>query len=142
MGPIRHSWAICNMVPCWTHIGKAIWELYGSSMGKINPHLSSRKKKTKQKKKTKKKQKNFHTFFTQMIISPQSQPIWWTVKVPTEGDLRRSASDRTCVQSRFLKDIGVFCLFFFFFSIIGNGDLMRIYIYLSILKVIGTYELK
>ena len=30
--------------PCWTHMGKVIWELYGSSMGKINTHLSSEKK--------------------------------------------------------------------------------------------------
>ena len=34
-----------------------------------------------------------------------------------------------------LKEIGVFL-------IVGNGGLMHIYIYLSILKVIGTYELK
>ena len=32
--PIRDSWGICNMVPRWTHMGKAIWELYGFSMGK------------------------------------------------------------------------------------------------------------
>ena len=65
-------------------MGKAMWELYGSSMGKINPHLSSRK-----------------TIFTQMIISPQSQPIWWTGKVSTDRDLCMCAS--YC-----LKDIGVF----------------------------------
>ena len=41
--PIRDSCGICNRVTCWTHMGKAMWELYGSSMGKINPHLSSRK---------------------------------------------------------------------------------------------------
>ena len=82
--PIRDSWGICNRVPCWAHMGKAMWELYGSSMGKINPLLSSRK-----------------TIFTQMIISPQSQPIWRTGKVPTDRDLCTCAS--YC-----LKDIGVF----------------------------------
>ena len=82
--PIRDSWGICNRVPCWTHMGKAMWELYGSSMGKINPHLSSRK-----------------TIFTQMIISLQSQTIWWTGKVPTDRDLCTCA----CYC---LKDIGIF----------------------------------
>ena len=39
-----------------------MWELYGSSMGKINPHLPSRKKQ-------KKKRKNLLHIFTQMIMS-------------------------------------------------------------------------
>ena len=85
--PIRDSWGICNRVPCWTHMGKAMWELYGSSKGKINPHLFPEKQ-------------LLHSF-TQMIISPQSQPIWWTGKVPTDRDLCTCAS--YC-----LKDIGVF----------------------------------
>ena len=93
--PIRDSWGICNMVPCWIHMGKAIWELYGSSMRKINLHLSSRKE-------------NLLINFSQMIISPQSQPIWWPAKVPTERDPRKCASYCTCVQSRCLKDTGVF----------------------------------
>ena len=32
------------MVPCWTHMGKAIWELYGFSMGK-STHISLPEKK-------------------------------------------------------------------------------------------------
>ena len=45
--------------------------------------------------------KQFLHIFTQMIISPQSQPIWWTGKVPTDRGLCTCAS--YC-----LKDIGVF----------------------------------
>ena len=70
-------------------------------------------------------EKQFLHIFTQMIISPQSQ---WAGKVPTDRDLCTCAS--YC-----LKDIGVFL-------IVGNVGIMRIYIYLSILKIIGTYELK
>ena len=64
--------------------------------GKINPHFSSRKNNNK-----------LLDIFTQMIISPQSQPIRWTGKVPTERDLRTCASYCTCVESRGLTDIGV-----------------------------------
>ena len=94
--PIRDSWGICNMVPCWTHMGKAIWELYGFSKGKSTHIYLPEKKHNK-----------LLDIFTQMIISPQPQPIWWTDKVPTERDLRICASYCTCVESRGLKDIGV-----------------------------------
>ena len=72
-----------------------------------------------------------------MIIKPSFKPIWWTGKVPKEreGDLRTRASYCTCVQSICFEDIGALID-------IWNGGLMRIYIYLSILKVIRTYELK
>ena len=46
-------------------------------------------------------EKQFLHIFTQIIISPRSQPIWWTGKVPTDRDLCTCAS--YC-----LKDIGVF----------------------------------
>ena len=46
-------------------------------------------------------EKQFLHIFTQMIISPKSQPIWWTGKVPTVTDLCMCAS--YC-----FKDIGVF----------------------------------
>ena len=82
--PIRDSWGICNMVPCWTHIGKAIWEPYGNSMGPVwetstHTYLPEKKKK-------------LHIF----------------TQVPSERDLCTCASYCTCVQSRCLKDIGVF----------------------------------
>ena len=83
--PIRDSWGICNRVPCWTHMGKVIWELYGSSMGKINTHLSS--------------EKRLLHIFIQMIINPQSQRIWWTGKVPTDRDLFTCARYCISVQS-------------------------------------------
>ena len=48
-----------------SHMG-TIWELYGSSMGKINPHFFQKK--------------TFLHIFIQMIISPQSQPIFGLVR--------------------------------------------------------------
>ena len=59
-----------------------------------------------------------------MIISPQSQPIRWTGKVPTD------------------RDPMYVCKLLPSFLLVGNVGIMRIYIYLSILKIIGTYELK
>ena len=94
--PIRDSWGICNMVSCWTHMGKAIWELYGSSKGKSTHIYLPGKNNNK-----------LLDIFTQMIVSPQSQPIWWTGKVPTDRDLRTCAIYCTCVESRGLKDICV-----------------------------------
>ena len=76
-----------------SHMG-TIWVQYG----KINPHLSSRKKNKNKKTKKKKKKKKRIDIFIQ---------IWWTGKVPTERDFRTCASYCTCVESRGLKDIGV-----------------------------------
>ena len=49
-----------------------MWELYGSSMGKINPHLPSRK--NKKKKKKKKKKKSFTHFYTNDYV-PSPSPF-------------------------------------------------------------------
>ena len=70
-----------------------IWELYGFSMGKMNPHLSSWKK--------------LLHIFTRWFC-PQSEPIWWTGKFPTVRDICTCANYCTCVQSKCLKDIGIF----------------------------------
>ena len=59
-------------------MGKAMWELYGSSMGKINPHLSSRK-----------------TIFTHFYTNDYKSPVpaqLMDCKVPTDRDLCTCAS--------------------------------------------------
>ena len=103
--PIRGSWGICNTVPCWTHMGKAIWELHGSSMGKYGNYMAQVWEKSTHIYLPEKKKPFTH--FIQMITSPQAQPIWWTGKVPTGRNLHTCASYCTCVESRGLKDIGV-----------------------------------
>ena len=97
--PIRDSWGICNMVPCWTHMGKAIWEPYGNLMGSVwekSTHIYLPEKK-----------KNFYNFLHKWFC-PQSEPIWWTGKFPAVRDLCTCANYCTCVQSKCLKDIGIF----------------------------------
>ena len=97
--PIRDSWGICNRVPCWTHMDKAMWETCGNYMGPVwekSTHISRNKKKTHKKKQNKKKQKNT---FLHKWLCPQSQSIWWTGKVPNERGLCTRASYCTFVQS-------------------------------------------
>ena len=68
MGPIwaTHKGLMRNLQhgSMLAHMGKALWELYGSSMGKNHPTFIFQKK----------KQRLLH-IFTQMIINPKSQPI-------------------------------------------------------------------
>ena len=84
--------------------GQSNVETCGNYMGPVwekSTHISRKKKQNK------KTTKNNNTFLHKWLC-PQSQSIWWTGKIPNERGLCTRASYCTFVQSRCLKDIGVF----------------------------------
>ena len=62
------------MVPCWTHMGKAMWEPCGNYMGPVWEKSTHIYLPGKTKKKKKKKKKSFTHFYTNDYV-PSPSPF-------------------------------------------------------------------